>query len=125
LATRFKARYGKQFLAIASFIGEEQMDIGKAKQDAEDLVVRLREVVSTLRHVAPLPEREARREQLKAVTNSVKQLEQKSIPVPDDLQKLKSKLENELEKAEKHQVVLFFLREQLSQVLAEIGSART
>ncbi len=99
------------------------MDIGKAKQEAEDLVVRLREVVSTLRHVAPLPERETKREQLKAVSNSIRQLEQKNIPVLDDLQRLRGKLEDELEKAEKHQVVVFFLREQLSQVLAEIGSA--
>ena len=119
----FKAGCKRQFLGMGSFIGEEKMDIGKAKQEAEDLVVRLREVVSTLRHVAPLPARETKREQLKAVSNSIRQLEQKNIPVPDDLQKLSGKLENELEKAEKHQVVLFFLREQLSQVLAEIGSA--
>ena len=119
----FKAGCKRQFLGMGSFIGEEKMDIGKAKQEAEDLVVRLREVVGTLRHVAPLPARETKREQLKAVSNSIRQLEQKKIPVPDDLQKLSGKLENELEKAEKHQVVLFFLREQLSQVLAEIGSA--
>jgi len=99
------------------------MDISKAKQEAEDLVVRLREVVGTLRQAAPTPARETRREQLKAVSDSIRQLERKHVAVPDDLQRLKGKLDTELDKAEKHQVVLYFLREQLSQVLAEIGTS--
>jgi chromosome segregation ATPase len=107
---------------MGSFIGEEHMDIGKAKQEAEDLVVRLREVVSTLRQAAPIPARETKREQLKAVSDSIRQLEHKHVPVPDDLQRLKGKLESAIDKVEKHQVVLYFLREQLSQVLAEIGT---
>ena len=99
------------------------MEIGKAKEQAEDLVVRLRELVSTIRQSAPLPARETKREQLKAIGNSIQQLEHKNIPVPEDLRRLKTNLESEIEKAEKHQVVLYFLREQLSQILAEIGPA--
>jgi hypothetical protein len=108
---------------VGSFVGEEQMDISKAKQEAEDLVVRLREVIGTLRQAAPMPERETKREQLKAVGDSIRQLERKHVPVPDDLQRLRGKLDTELDKAEKHQVLLYFLREQLSQVLAEIGTS--
>jgi hypothetical protein len=116
-------RVERAILEMGSAIGEEHMDIGKAKQEAEDLVVRLREVVSTLRQAAPTPARETKREQFKAVTDTIRQLEHKHVPVPGDLQKLKGKLEGELDKAEKHQVVLYFLREQLSQVLAEIGTS--
>ena len=99
------------------------MEINKAKDQAENLVVKLRELVNTLRQSAPLPERGAKREQLKAIGDSVQQLQDKNVPVPEDLRRLQSSLKTELEKAEKHQVVLYFLKEQLSQILAEIGPA--
>jgi hypothetical protein len=98
------------------------MKIGKAKEQAEDLVVRLRELVGTLRELGPLREQETQREQLKVIGNSIQHLEKKGVPVPEDLRGLKSKLESEIQDAEKQQVVLYFLREQLSQVLAEIGA---
>ena len=60
------------------------MDISKAKAKAEELVVRLRELVGVLRDSGPTPEWEA---------------------------------------AEKNQVLLFFLKEQLSQILDEVGGA--
>ena len=96
------------------------MEINKAKDQAENLVVRVRELVNTLRQSAPLPEREAKREQLKAIGDSIQQLEQKNIPVPEDLLRLNNELKAEVEKAEKHQVVLYFLKEQLSQIFTEI-----
>ncbi len=98
------------------------MEISKAKELAEDLVVRLRELVGNLRQLAPLREQETQREQLKVIGSSIQHLEKKGVPVPEDLRGLKSKLEREIQDAEKQQVVLYFLREQLSQVLAEIGT---
>jgi hypothetical protein len=99
------------------------MDIGKAKTKAEELVVRLRELVGVLREFGPTPQWDAQREQLRAIGSSIQQLEQKDVPVPEDLRKLKNKLESGIQNAEKQQVVLFFLKEQLSQILDEIGAA--
>ena len=97
------------------------MEIGKAKEQAEALVLRLRELVGSLRQLAPAPEREGQREQLRVIDDSIQHLEKKGVPVPEELRRLKRKLQGEIQEAEKHQVLLYFLREQLSQVLAEIG----
>jgi len=77
-------------------------------------------VVNTVVKSPAQPELKAKREQLKVVNESVQQLSQKGVPVPEDLEKLKKTLTEEVEKADKEQVVLFFLREQLSQMLAKI-----
>jgi len=99
------------------------MDISKAKGKAEELVVKLRELVGALRDSGPTPEWEAQKEQLKVIGNSIQHLEQKHVPVPEDLLKLKNRLESEMRDAEKNQVLLFFLKEQLSQILDEVGGA--
>lgn len=97
------------------------MDISKAKGRAEELVVKLRELVGALRDSGASLEWEAQKEQIKAIGNSIQLLEQKHVPVPEDLLKLKNRLEREMRDAEKNQVLLFFLKEQLSQILDEIG----
>lgn len=99
------------------------MDIGKAKVRAEELVVKLRELVGLLRDSDPTPEWEAQKEQLKAIGNSIQHLEQKNVSIPEDLLKLKNRLENQMRDTEKNQVLLFFLKEQLSQILNEVGGA--
>ena len=99
------------------------MEMSKAKTKAEELVVGLRELVGVLRDSGPPPQWEAQKEQLKAVGKSVQHLEQKGVPVPEDLRKLKNKLENGIQNAEKQQVLLFFLKEQLSQILKDVGAA--
>ena len=99
------------------------MDISKAKGKAEELVVKLRELVGALRDSGPTPEWETQKEQLKVIGNSIQHLEQKQVPVPEDLLSLKNRLESEMQDAEKNQVLLFFLKEQLSQILDELGGA--
>ena len=97
------------------------MEMNKTKEKAEDLVLKLRELVGKLRQCAPAGERDAQRQQLKVIGDSILHMEQKNIPVPEDLRRLKKRLEGEIQDSEKHQVILYFLREQLSEVLAEIG----
>ncbi|MBW2194879.1 MAG: hypothetical protein JRD47_04805 [Deltaproteobacteria bacterium] len=97
------------------------MEINKAKEQAEDLVVRLRELISALCRAMPTAEREAQREQLKVIGDSIMHLENKDVSVPEDLRKLKGKLEREIQEGEKYQMLLYFVREQLSQILTEIG----
>jgi hypothetical protein len=99
------------------------MDITKAKTKAEELVVRLRELVGALRDSGPSQEWEAQKEQLKVIGNSIQHLEQKNVAIPEDLLEVKNRLEIEMRNAEKNQVVLFFLKEQLSQILDEVGAA--
>ena len=97
------------------------MEITKAKEQAEDLVVRLRELVSILCRSMPTAEQEAQREQLRIIEESITHLENKSVAVPEELEKLKGKLETQIQTTEKHQVLLYFVKEQLSEILNEIG----
>lgn len=99
------------------------MDLNKAKEQAEDLLLKLRELIATLRKEATVPEREAKREQLRVITGSVQQLEDKDIPIPEDLARLKANLEEEMDKVEKNKVVIYFLREQLTQIHGELSAA--
>ena len=90
------------------------------QREVEDLSKSLWNVVNTVVKSPAQPDLKAKREQLKVVNESVQQLSQKGVPVPEDLEKLKKTLTEEVKKADKEQVVLFFLREQLSQMLAKI-----
>lgn len=90
------------------------------QREVEDLSKSLWNVVNTVVKSPSQPELKAKREQLKVVIESVQQLSERSVPVPEDLERLKKTLTGEVEKADKDQVVLFFLREQLSQMLAKI-----
>ena len=95
----------------------------KTKAKAEELVVRLRELVGALRDSGPTQEWEAQKEQVKVIGDSIQHLEEKNVPIPEDLVELKNRLEIEMRNAEKNQVLLFFLKEQLSQILDEVGAA--
>jgi hypothetical protein len=97
------------------------MDLNKAKEQAEDLIVQLRELIVSLRKCTPSKERDAQKEQLKVIGNSILHLENKGVPVPEDLIKLKDKLDIEIQDAEKHQLLLYFLKEQLVNVLSDLG----
>jgi hypothetical protein len=101
---------------------EELMELTKAKEKAEDLVVQLRELVGLMRKSFPTAERETQKEQLKVIGTSIQHLEKKNVSVPEDLRRLQSKLEIEIQEGEKYQVLFLFLREQLSRLLSEIGT---
>jgi hypothetical protein len=99
------------------------MEMTKAKEKAEDLIVQLRELVASLRKSVPTEDSDAQKEQLRVIGDSIQHLESKTVPVPDDLFKLKKKLEVEIRAAEKNQVLLFFLKEQLGQILSDVGNS--
>lgn len=98
------------------------MELNKAKEHAEDLIVQLRELIGALRKSIPLQDQNAQKEQIKVIEDSIQHLERKSVPVPTDLLKLKKKLEAEIHAAEKYQVLIYFMKDQLMQVIKEIGS---
>ena len=90
------------------------------QREAEDLAKSLWNVINTVIKSKEQPHLKAKREQVKVNNDSIQQLTQKNVPVPKDLDTLKNSLASEVEKADKDQLVLFFLREQLSQMLTKI-----
>jgi predicted transcriptional regulator len=92
------------------------------KREAEDLTAKLWSLVNKVCRSAGPPHLKTKREQLKVIKESIEQLSQKNIPVPDDLPKLKEALSEEIQNADRDQVILDFLREQLSQMLATINA---
>jgi predicted transcriptional regulator len=90
------------------------------RKEAEDLAAKLWNLVNAVSENGGLPLLKAKREQLKAISESIEQLSRKNVPVPEGLHGLKKSLTDEIEKAVSDQVVLYFLREQLSQILDTI-----
>jgi predicted transcriptional regulator len=101
-------------------VQKEAADLSKIQREAEDLAQKLWRVVSAVSKSSGGPQLKAKREQLKVINESIDQLSQRQVPVPDDLPRLKKSLAEEIEKADKDQVILFFLKEQLSQMLAAL-----
>jgi hypothetical protein len=102
--------------------------LAKVRKEAEDLTAKLWNLVNAVSENGGVPLLKAKREQLKAVSESIEQLSRKNVPVPDDLHGLKKSLTDEIEKVVSDQVVLYFLKEQLSQILDTIennGSSDT
>ncbi len=90
------------------------------KREAEDLSSKLWSLINAVSKSAGLPQIKAKREQVRVISESIEQLTRGNVPVPDDLPRLKKTLTDETEKAEGDQVVLYFLKEQLAQMLAAI-----
>ncbi|MBW2174348.1 MAG: hypothetical protein JRF64_06855 [Deltaproteobacteria bacterium] len=93
------------------------------RKEAEDLAAKLWNLVNAVSENGGVPLLKAKREQLKAISESIEQLS-----LPDDLHGLKKSLTDEIEKVVSDQVVLYFLKEQLSQILDTIennGSSDT
>jgi hypothetical protein len=90
------------------------------KREAEELITKLRTIISTVSKSAGLAQLKTKREQLKVINESIQQCAHRKLPVPDDLPRLKKSLIDEIEKAEKDHLVLYFLKDQLSQMLAAI-----
>ncbi len=98
----------------------EEEDLSKVQREVEDLAAKLWSVINAVSKSSGVPQLRAKREQLKVISESIVQLSQRKVPVPDDLPRLKESLSGEIEKADKDQVILFFLKEQLSQMLATL-----
>lgn len=90
------------------------------KREAEDLSEKLWNLINAVSNSAGQPQLRAKREQLKVISDSIEQLSGRNVPVPDELPRLKETLTDEIEKVDKDQVVLYFLKEQLSEMLATI-----
>ena len=90
------------------------------RNEAEDLVTKLWNLVKTVSENPGLPHLSTRREQFKAISGAIDQLHSKNVAVPDDLHGLKKSLTDDIEKAVGDEVVLRFVQKELSQMLAEI-----
>ena len=90
------------------------------KREAEELITKLRNLIIAVSKSAGQPELKTKREQLKVINESIQQFTDRKVPVPEDLPKLRKGLIDDIEKGEKDHLVLFFLKEQLSQMLTAI-----
>ena len=90
------------------------------KREAEELITKLRNLIIAATKSTGQPELKTKREQLKVINESIQQFTDRKVPVPEDLPKLRKSLINEIETGEKDHLVLYFLKEQLTQMLAAI-----
>jgi hypothetical protein len=96
--------------------------LAEVRREAEDLTEKLKALVNEISKNAGLPLLKTKRRQLKAINETIEQLGRENVPVPDDLYGLKQNLADDIEQAVGDQVVLYFLKEELSQILATIDN---
>lgn len=95
------------------------------REQAEELLNRLDELVMNLKGIASSADLTEKREQLRVVSQSIQQLESRSIPVPDTLRHLKMDLVSELGVADEAEEILVFLRGALAEVMQTLSSKPT
>lgn len=90
------------------------------RTEAEELTAKLRNLVNSISKTAGLPRLKTKREQLRAITETIEQLRHKNVRVPDSFYGLRNSLADEIEQAVDNQVVLYFLKKELLQILGTI-----
>jgi hypothetical protein len=90
------------------------------RSEAENLTAKLKNLVRVVSKDTGLPLLKTKRKQLKAINETINKLRHENVPVPDGLFMLGQSLADDIEKAVGDQVVLHFLKEELSQILATI-----
>ncbi len=98
------------------------MDVGEMKRRAEQLSDQLLELASAVDDLLRAPETDAKREQLRAICSSIRQLEKRDVPVPDDLRRIKTDLTGALATVDTALEVKTLLRKQLVDVLEMLGT---
>ena len=68
------------------------MDIGEARQKADELTAKLAELVDSLQELLGSPETATKRKQLRAICESIGRLQRSGVPVPDDFRRIKTDL---------------------------------
>ncbi len=97
------------------------MDVGEMKQRTGQLTDQLLELACAVHDLLSGPDTEAKREQLRAICSSIRQLEKRDVPVPDDLRRIKTDLTASLAVVDEAQVVKDLLQKQLLDVLEMLG----
>ena len=100
------------------------MDVSEMKQRAEELTDEVLELAGAIDDLLSSPDTEAKREQLRAICASIRQLEKKDVPVPDDLRRIKTDLTASLSVVDEAQEIKELLGKKLLDVL-DLLSIRT
>lgn len=90
------------------------------KQKAERIIKELKELIEEVLYVKGKEDLFHKIEQLKVVNESIEQLEEKDVMVPDDLRRLKSELSSETGKHRESYDVLNYLAEELKKIERDI-----
>jgi hypothetical protein len=100
------------------------MDTNEMKQQVEELLGKLRQLVEIIEQVGVNPNLLAKSEQLRVVCISIRQLERKGIEVPDELRQIKTSLTAELSEVENADGIRSLLSSELAQVQSRLGVHR-
>jgi hypothetical protein len=90
------------------------------RREAEELTEKLRDLVNSISETAGLPRLQTKRQQLRAITETIEHLRQENVPVPDNFYGLRNSLADEIDQGVNNQVVLYFLKKELLQIVASI-----
>jgi len=93
------------------------VDFGEMKQRAEELTDQLLELAGAVDDLLSGPETDAKREQLKVICASIRQLEKKAVPIPDDLRRIKTDLTGALAVVDEAEKIRTLLGKKLLDVL--------
>ncbi len=99
------------------------MDVDELRQQAEQLLDQLLELASAVEDISNPQDAGAKREQLRAICVSVRQLERRNVAVPDDLRRIKTDLTSSLAVVEEAEQIKELLRKQLLDLLELLGGS--
>ena len=94
------------------------------RTEVEAAFAQLSTVLETARDLAERPEASAKREQFRALSRVVMDLQRKSVPVPEDVRRLVSDLSAELEATDDAEEALAFAADALEQMVRRSSRRR-
>ena len=92
------------------------------REQAEQIILQLRELLECLEEVGSQPDLEDKRLRFNGVTKAIQQLESGHVPVPVELRKLKSDLSEEVGAASEAERVWAYLRNELTSLMGRLGT---
>ena len=94
------------------------------KEQAEQLVENVQELIESLQQVSLQNGLDEKRVQLKAVSKSIQHLEKQEVAVPDELRHLKMDLASDLGMVDEAEATLGYLSHELTKLIDTVGKRR-
>lgn len=90
--------------------------------EIDNLLSPIRNLIENMKTETPIEELDLKLKQLKAINNTIQQLESKNVPVPSDFRGMKITLLSEVDRLERSSIVLAELRRRLLDIIKDIDS---
>src|ERR1039457_6121030 len=99
------------------------VDVDALTKQAEAVVAALAELVERINHIRKAKSANQINGQLKAIGETIRKLDRQSIPIPDELRRLKITLTSDLCGIDEVEHIRAKLSERLGQALAQLGTS--